>query len=185
MAFNTYPQNPYPSNSEMLQKLDAVAKAIDGMPTFTSNDKAFLEELPAFPNVDGKKVLTATTESGETVLSWEDKESGVVDYSTTEQATGQKWIDGKDIYCKTVEINNPVSTGTPTSVNHGADVDKIVKIDGHAENSGVFIPATYYASSSYYAMVYASDSSIIYDMKWNNTPFTTLLVTIYYTKATV
>ena len=71
MSFNTYPQNPFPSNSEMFQKLDAVAKAIDNMPTFTSNDKVFLEELPAFPNVDGKKVLTANTTSGETSLAYE------------------------------------------------------------------------------------------------------------------
>ena len=27
---------------------------------------------------------------------------GLPDYSTTEQKTGQKWIDGKDIYCKTI-----------------------------------------------------------------------------------
>ena len=75
MSFNTFPQNPFPSNSELLQKLDAVAKAIDDMPTFTSNDKAFLNELPTFPSVDGKKVLTATTESGETSLSYEEIEN--------------------------------------------------------------------------------------------------------------
>lgn len=27
---------------------------------------------------------------------------GLPDYSTTEQKTGQKWVDGKDIYCKTI-----------------------------------------------------------------------------------
>ena len=103
-------------------------------------------------------------------------------YSTTEQKTGQKWIDGKDIYFKTVEIDNPVSTGTPTSVSHGASVDKIVKIDGYGATSGVFIPVTYYAASNYYAMVYASASDIIYDVKWNNTQFDKIVVTIYYTK---
>lgn len=75
MSYNTYPQNPFPSNSELLQKLDSVAKAIDDMPTFTSNDKAFLNELPAFPSTDGKKVLTSTTENGETNLSYEELEN--------------------------------------------------------------------------------------------------------------
>lgn len=79
MSFNTYPQNPFPSNSELLEKLDVVAKAIDNMPTFTSNDKAFLEELPAFPNVDGKKVLTANTTSGDTSLAYEALENELPD----------------------------------------------------------------------------------------------------------
>lgn len=72
---NTSPCNPYPINSELLNKINDVAKAIDNMPTFTSNDKAFLEELPAFPSEDGEKVLTATTSSGETILSYETPES--------------------------------------------------------------------------------------------------------------
>lgn len=109
-------------------------------------------------------------------------EAMVPNYSTTEQKTGQKWIDGKDIYFKTVEVDNPVSTGTPTSVSHGADVDNIVKFDGYSVNSGVFMPITYFASLNYYAMVYASASSIIYDVKWNNTQFEKIVVTIYYTK---
>lgn len=103
-------------------------------------------------------------------------------YSTAEQKTGQNWIDGKDIYFKTVEIDNPVSTGTPTSVSHGANVDKIVKIEGYGATSGVFIPATYYAASNYYVMVYASASTIIYDVKWNTAQFEKIVVTIYYTK---
>lgn len=111
------------SVAQHLKALDAIASAIEGLPTFTSNDRAFLEELPAFPSEDGKKALVATTESGETsleyeelsdlpadpetdgvrvltasttsgetVLSWEDKASNA-DYSTTEQATGRKWLD--------------------------------------------------------------------------------------------
>lgn len=189
MGFNNVPVNGWPQIKE-LEKLDALAKQIEGMPTFTSNDRAWLDqwenklpELPADPETDGVKVLTATTESGETVKSWEEQEAGVVNYSTTEQKTGQKWIDGKDIYFKTVEIENPVSSGTPTSINHGANVDEIVKIEGYGEISGVFIPVTYYASANYYTMVYASASAVVYDAKWDNTQFTKLVVTIYYTKS--
>lgn len=109
MSFNTYPQNPFPSNSELLEKLDAVAKAIDDMPTFTSNDKTFLEELPAFPVVDGKKVLTANTTSGETSLAYETPQTGENRiYSTTPQDIGV-WIDGTS-KAKRIVINLSAST---------------------------------------------------------------------------
>lgn len=50
MSFNTYPQNPFPSNSDLLKKLDSVAKAIEDMPTYTSEDRAFLDEMEeSFP----------------------------------------------------------------------------------------------------------------------------------------
>lgn len=60
------------SVADHLKALDAIAKQIENLPTFTSNDRAFLEELPAFPIVDGRKVLTATTESGDTSLSYDE-----------------------------------------------------------------------------------------------------------------
>lgn len=62
--------------AEKLAQLNEIAQQIEDIPTFTSNDRAFLEELPGFPATDGKKVLTATTESGETSLQYEEMESG-------------------------------------------------------------------------------------------------------------
>lgn len=71
MAFNNVPVNGWPQIKD-LEKLDAVAQQIADMPTFTSNDRAFLEDLPAYPTEDGAKVLTATTSSGGTSLSYEE-----------------------------------------------------------------------------------------------------------------
>lgn len=71
MAYNNVPVNGWPQIKD-LEKLDALAKSIENMPTFTSNDKAFLEELPAFPLTDGKKALTATTSEGATSLAYEE-----------------------------------------------------------------------------------------------------------------
>ena len=68
------PPNGFP-NVPSFAELDEIAKKIENIPTFTSNDKAFLEELPAFPSVDGTKVLTATTTSGNTSLSYEEIEN--------------------------------------------------------------------------------------------------------------
>lgn len=167
MSFNTFPQNPFPSNSELLQKLDAVAKAIDGMPTFTSNDKAFLDELPAFPSADGKKVLTATTESGETslsyeeienelptepsvdgvkvltattesgetVLSWENSASGLKDFTTTEQATGRKWL-GSPSYHIVIDLGEEKSVASNTWYTVGNHLGSNTIINGMGISGG-------------------------------------------------
>lgn len=97
------------------QKLQALADAIDGMPTFTSNDRDFLDDwesiLPISDEVpEGQYVLSATKSELGATYSWEEPESGIINYSTTEQATGQKWIDGKDIYTKMIVVDNPEYT---------------------------------------------------------------------------
>ena len=58
------PPNGFP-NVPSFADLDAIAKQIENMPTFTSDDKSFLADLPSYPSEDGTKVLTATTTSGE------------------------------------------------------------------------------------------------------------------------
>ena len=117
MAFNNVPVNGWPQIKK-LEELDAIAKKIDNMPTFSSTDRDWLDEwenklpeLPADPETNGVKVLTATTESGETVKSWEEPESGTWNYSTDEVNTGQKWIDGKDIYAKTFSSSSSFTIG--------------------------------------------------------------------------
>lgn len=117
------------SVAQHLKSLDAIASAIEGLPTFTSNDRAFLEELPAFPSEDGKKALVATTESGTTSLNYEEIESSCVDYSTTEQHSGQKWIDGKDIYFITVVFPETIALTVNSWVSLGinaATIDTLV-----------------------------------------------------------
>lgn len=58
------------SLAEKLTELDAIAQQVGDLPTFTSDDRAFLEEVPAFPSEDGEKFLKATTADGETELSY-------------------------------------------------------------------------------------------------------------------
>lgn len=219
MGYNTYPQNPFPSNSELLQKLDAVAKAIDDMPTFTSNDKSFLEELPAFPSSDGvkvltattesgetslsyeeienelpteptengTKVLTATTESGETVLSWETQETGIVDYSTTEQKTGKKWIDGRDIYFITINFG-ALPNATSKTVNHNiANIDFILDRIGVAyteDRTSMFVlpQLAIGASASSSVSLGASRDVIVITTGVDRTNITNCYVTLFYVK---
>lgn len=213
MAFNNVPANGWPQIKE-LEKLDALAKAIEDMPTFTSNDKAFLEELPAFPAVDGKKmlaantsegtttlayeelpdelpadpesdgtrVLTATTSSGETVKSWETAESGI-DYSTTEQNTGIKWIDGKEIYSKTIDCGT-LPDNTSKLVAAGLSNVTVVKIEGVAIGESS-IPLPHISTNSVYIEISYEASNEVFIR--TNGYFSTMhgYVTLYYTKNTV
>lgn len=171
MSFNNVPINGWPQIKD-LEKLNAIASQIENMPTFTSDDRAFLEdlpsypdtdgtkmltatttegntslsyedipeELPTFPQSDGEKVLTATTTIGETVLSWESK-SSAINYSTTEQATGQKWIDGKDIYCKVVEFETSQTIKYNEWFASNIDATGVVNIvNSAAVAEGAFCP---------------------------------------------
>lgn len=63
------------SVAEKLKELDAIAQQIEDLPTFTSNDRVFLEAVPAMPTEEGKTVLTATTDDqGNTELTYETPE---------------------------------------------------------------------------------------------------------------
>ncbi|MBO5957316.1 MAG: hypothetical protein J6Q39_07155 [Bacteroidales bacterium] len=160
------------------------------MPVFTSNDRVFLEDLPGYPVTDGKKVLTATTESGETSLTYEEPEAGTVDYSTTEQATGQKWIDGKEIYKLTTLCEIPDNqaqgyTHFVTSVPLNASVvDCIVVVEDSADHLslGGYIP--WYSPASVCFAGLDSDGLNVWfggdHYKGKN-----MYVTLFYTKVTV
>lgn len=67
-----------------------------------------------------------------------------VNYSTTEQKTGRKWIDGKDIYQCTFSDNVPQATtaGTPTTVQlRVLNNIKVVNIVQGVKNGTVLLPA--------------------------------------------
>ena len=63
------------SVADKLKELDAIAQQIEDLPTFTSDDRVFLEAVPAMPAAEGKTVLTAITDDqGETELTYETPE---------------------------------------------------------------------------------------------------------------
>lgn len=74
---------------------------------------------------------------------------GGIDYSTTEQNTGLKWIDGKPIYQKTFSLT---FTSNFLTVDLTAlSIDSVVKIDGGVcDSSGSFIPFGYESATSVY-----------------------------------
>lgn len=181
------PPNGFP-NVPSFADLDRIAKQIENMPTFTSDDRAFLSDLPSYPSEDGTKVLTATTKSGETSLSYEEVESGMLDYSTEEQATGQKWIDGKEIYRKT--FASVGSFTSPISIAHGiSNIDTIVN-----KNGTLYYGSTYHAISIDHAetgnsvahSIINSDNIVLnYGSDYSGVnAISKYDVTLYYTKTT-
>lgn len=91
-------------------------------------------DLPDVTIADNGKVL------GVVAGSWNkmDVPSGEVDYSTSEQDTGRKWIDGKPIYQKTVVKSDNITSGVDNAVLHGIDnIDEVIDYDGiMIESSG-------------------------------------------------
>ena len=63
---------------------------------------------------------------------------GAIDYSTTEQNTGQKWIDGKPIYQITVELSTAITINangwTNTTISK-TNIDNIVSVTAGKKNN--------------------------------------------------
>lgn len=82
--------------------------------------------------------LSSADKAKYTHTCFTDDESGdSFQYSTTEQKTGKKWIDGKDIYCKVTYNANGIADNTELATN----VDTMINAHGlwtNAENGNVF-----------------------------------------------
>lgn len=57
-----------------------------------------IKELPNVTSDDNGKILSVV--NGE----WEKTEPSGITYSLTEQKTGEKWIDGRDIYTRVIDV---------------------------------------------------------------------------------
>ena len=108
-------------------------------------------------------------------------------YFTTEQKTGGKWIDGKPIYRKTVEIGNLPNNTVKQIANVLSNVDNIVEIRGVAKSSTLGIVLPYIDISggvTYLANIYISSKTHLQvNTNYNFSSYTGFAV-IYYTKTT-
>ena len=108
-------------------------------------------------------------------------------YSTEEVATGGKWIDGKPIYRKTVEIGNLPNNTVKQIANVLSNVDNIVEIRGVAKSSTLGIVLPYIDISggvTYLANIYVSSKTHLQvNTNYNFSSYTGFAV-IYYTKTT-
>jgi hypothetical protein len=132
----------------------------------------------AYATIDDNTASVSTTYSSSKI---EQLISGIggggVDYSTTEQDTGLKWIDGKIVYQKTIVYTN-ISVDL-TNLN----IDEIVDIKGvsYLTDGTVFLLNTYGGAQYNMNMDITNDNLTITTSGW---AFSKANVTIFYTKTT-
>lgn len=109
-------------------------------------------------------------------------------YSTSEQNTGWKWIDGKDIYLKVINFGG-LPSASSKSVPHGiTNCYRFIKIDGYAfsSNSNVCLPIPYVAAPSYGAIGVlagpANGGDVAIRTSFDATEYTECYIRLYYTK---
>lgn len=140
---------------------------------------------------DGQ-VLTYDATSGEWVNSNAGGDDGI-DYSTTEQDTGIKWVDNKPIYQKTVNIGKILSTGTNVYTLGITGVDSIIDysiIPMQRANSDIYNVDNgdvTWNQGSYFVRHFQNDSSVglkIAVYSGNYLSEDDIYVTVWYTKTT-
>ena len=110
-----------------------------------------------------------------------------MDYSTSEQDTGCKWIDGKKIYKKTIDFgalpNNAIK-----NIDHGvANIAQVVKIDGiisFGSNTWSNIPLVYQGVDSIYNAEFQVTTAQVHCATSKDRSNLSAIITFYYTKTT-
>lgn len=107
-------------------------------------------------------------------------------YSTTEQLTGDVWIDGKPIYRKTINTG-AMPNNTSKNVAHGiTGISAIVRIYGYAYGASVgWTPLPYMESGSnvgYSARLVVSSTNISFRTYSDSSGLTSSYTTLEYTK---
>lgn len=115
-----------------------------------------------------------------------DTPAGGVNYSTEEQDTGLKWIDGNTIYQITVDTGALPNSSTK-NVAHGiTDLNYVIDCKGFAKNplSGDNLPLPYIATSAVGQLGLSVTSSNVQLFTGSNlSAYTASWITLLYTKS--
>lgn len=105
--------------------------------------------------------------------------AGGINYAKTEQNTGIKWIDGKDIYQntfeKTLTLGSNVNLITSTDL---PNVDKIIDYWGDVNG----FPLNMFNSNDYRVFSYISGTNIVVNGKRGTNVTQPVTITVFYTK---
>jgi len=112
-----------------------------------------------------------------------------INYSTTEQNTGRKWIDGKSIYQKTFVPTAPATywEGTNNSVDvSGLNIDTLINIEAQAQNktNSNYYPLPMISTPLNTIVMTPTQSDMLIYLGDNNIPTRVFSFTIWYTKTT-
>lgn len=108
-------------------------------------------------------------------------------YSTTEQKTGQKWIDGKDIYCKVIELGALPNATTKNVAHNITNISKWIKIVGVANNTnnttGLSIPLVYDGNNATNnTRLAVNNTNVMLETDTDRSSFNECYAILYYTK---
>lgn len=130
---------------------------------------------------NGEKIGSLSV--GDTSYNVYQKPNTNINYSTTEQNTGRKWIDGSDIYQITINITvvPPYSTIDLSS----SSIKDVVGFNGIAKDSSSnTIPLGYSTGSQYLISSFEKVTSTLYiSVGGGLSGYSNVFITIQYTKA--
>ena len=106
-----------------------------------------------------------------------------MDYSTSEQDTGCKWIDGKKIYKKTVFFSS-VASGDVNSAHGISDISLVIKHEAFFISGGSYIafPSLVNTNGGNYFAIWNITPTSIHT--FSSIPLQDFYVTLWYTKTT-
>ena len=104
-----------------------------------------------------------------------------IDYSTTEQNTGVKWIDGKDIFCRT--FTGTFTTGNLIIATITPSLSNIISMEGflYYQPNNQWLTIPYGEGNDCVTLLSKNDDIIIYSTN-SMSSYSKYIVTIFYTK---
>ena len=109
-------------------------------------------------------------------------------YSTSEVDTNMKWIDGKTIYKKTVDVGQlPSAAGAKTVAHSISNFGKVIRMEGAAINTSnttsYMLPYSDKDGATYSIGVTANSTNVSVSVGRDRSALDECYVTIYYTKS--
>jgi len=105
------------------------------------------------------------------------------DYSTTEQKTGLKWIDGKDIYRKVIDFG-ALPNATYKNVQHGiSNLGEVLKQFGFVNINGTTLPIPAANPDPLYSITLQTTSSVVTVITGTNRSAYNATIILEYTKS--
>lgn len=110
---------------------------------------------------------------------------GIVNYSTSEVATGATWVNGSQIYKRSYYISAGPAAGGTTTISFGSSVTLVVKVEGYLSN-GVNefpIPTVRNTTETQIGMfVSLQNHNVVLESNYDRTGYSGY-ITLFYTKS--
>ena len=107
-----------------------------------------------------------------------------ISYSTSEQDTGLKWIDGKTIWQKTINCGTLPNKSTTSIAHNISNFGYLISLNGTASNGSTYYTIPLVSSATTWLTEVTVDSTNINITTINNYSAYTGIITIQYTKTT-